>query len=177
MNRRAATMAFVRAIYHWYDGEERLSRLMIVVALSHAGCSGAPFEGELVSTSDVVDTSTPDVEAGPPEASIHFVDAMVTPVHEDSEVDALASPEASPIDAASPPTTCTLPGNTGAFYEVHSSAGCTVERTPNDCLAANVYDCACFRMYEKEIASECTAGWTSCAIDPDSGIVLEVTCR
>jgi hypothetical protein len=166
-------MAFVRAWYHWSVGDERLARMMLVVALSHAGCSGAAFTGELSSTSDVVDTSTLDVEAGPPEASIHFVDAMITPVH-DSEVD---TGDSSQSEADPPQAACILPGNTGAFYEVHSSTGCTVDRTPGDCLSASVYGCGCFRMYATEIAPECTAGWTSCTIDVDSGIVLDVTCR
>ena len=166
MTSRPATMAFVRALYHWYTGEERLAKAMLVVALAHAGCAGAAFTGELSSTSSTVDTTMLEPEAGMPEAS--------------PEID--ASPNFAVIDAApeaeaAPISVCTLPSNMSGFYEVHSSAGCAVDRTPVDCVAANVYGCACFRTYATEIAPECTGGWASCAIDPDSGIVLEVTCR
>ena len=107
MTSRPATMAFVRALYHWYTGEERLAKAMLVVALAHAGCAGAAFTGELSSTSSTVDTTMLEPEAGMPEAS--------------PEID--ASPNFAVIDAApeaeaAPISVRTLPSNMSGFYEV-----------------------------------------------------------
>lgn len=177
LNRQGATIAFVRAMYWWWRGDERLAKMAILLALAHAGCAGPPFEGEIV---DAVAERSPGIAAQP---DANQYDTAAVDAWWGFKLDASAaetsSPEAASEAEATVPeasTVCTAPGASSAWYFVVGANGCSAEPTPIDCLSAATYGCDCFTAHRTEIGTVCANGWNGCAVT-DGGVQLEVTCR